>query len=316
MQTQNLETTILLTKNPADFRNRQVRIRRDDTRVYVTPEGDEHNFGAMLGYRKQPKTAEEVKVALAGEGAVFANIGVSNSLRLRHEGEDYQIVLRQARKNAGFEDVVLKLVSGYIPSAKLASPVLAGLDEIAEEFLPFTWKGTVVSGTYDGKSLPRPFASVLEYDQETTFTLTPRAPSGHAVDTRTVVMCGKELPFNARVFYAPATNSAQLIVHYDLQLDLAQLSDDQHTDPKLNAGCIAHIRHAEEEPGAVLNTYLDKQPLLMGKVRNNRLTGEFYTFREGTFRSMDTPLSESFAPSDDGVITAKNISLPRYLSQK
>ncbi|MCP6341460.1 hypothetical protein NL462_27270, partial [Klebsiella pneumoniae] len=61
----------------------------------------------------------------------LANLGVSVRLTLNWQNRDYWVLVRQRRRDRG--DVVLKLISGYVPAHELNLPLHTAIQEVAEE---------------------------------------------------------------------------------------------------------------------------------------------------------------------------------------
>lgn len=115
----------------------------------------------------------------------LANLGVSVRLTLHWQNKDYWVLVRQRRQDRG--DVVLKLISGYVPAHELNLPLHTAIQEIAEECLletPEGWLSGRFNDTAAGAllrraALPRSLAVSLE-------PLVRRGPPGalrdHATD--------------------------------------------------------------------------------------------------------------------------------------
>ncbi len=326
-----LESRILMTKNPAEFRTRQVRVRRENVTVYVEPEGPVIDFRTMGSYRK-PVPVEVMRQEIdSPQGHLFANLGVSAYMVLRHKNEDYLVAVGQVRKSEGFSDKVAKLLSGYVSAEFLAYPLESMLHEIAEEFLPVTAEGKFLSGEFYGERLPQPYKNVAEYADEKPFLLWDISQNLDSTDFRTVVVSGKPSYCLQQIYYHANVNGAQLVFPFSVQVDLDSIAGLSQSETELKP---AHLRHAEEkfEKGA-LNTYMDPLPLYLLKLEHGRPNGEVYTFLNGKLQpvAVKTSLVEEFAPVQpveekiilseafvpevhDGIIGANNISLKDYLA--
>ena len=70
------------------------------------------NFAQTLQRRKPVEVADPERFVLE-----LANLGVSVRLTLHWQNKDYWVLVRQRRQDRG--DVVLKLISGYVPAHSL-----------------------------------------------------------------------------------------------------------------------------------------------------------------------------------------------------
>jgi hypothetical protein len=83
----------------------------------------------------------------------LANLGVSVRLTLHWQNRDYWVLVRQRRQDRG--DVVLKLISGYVPAHELNLPLHTAIQEVAEECLLETPEGWL-GGRFNDTWLPAP----------------------------------------------------------------------------------------------------------------------------------------------------------------
>jgi hypothetical protein len=309
-----LESRILMTKNPADFRTRQVRIARDGNQVYILPEGPEIDFRTMGSYRKPVPVDVIQKEIDSPEGHLFANLGVSAYLVLAHKGDDYLVTVGQIRKSEGFSDKVAKLLSGYISAEFLNTPEDAILNEVSEEFLPMTWSGKFIPGYFYEENLPQPYKDIAEYAKESEFSLWASSNNSKNTDCNRAVFIDKKPVICApRIYYHANVNGAQLVFPLKAEI-FPGLAGISHAET-------AFLRHAEEKfEKGVLNAYMDPMPLYLLKLENNKPNGEVFTFLNGKLEPVDASglvLSEAFVPSvHDGIIGANNITLKDYLAQK
>lgn len=318
--TTGLESRILMTKNPADFRTRQVRVRRNADAVFVEPEGPEIDFNTMGSYRT-PVSVKQVLEEIEGNGHLFANLGVSAYLILRHNFDKYLVTVGQIRKTEGFSDKVAKLVSGYVSAEFLTNPLDSMLNEIAEEFLPVTKNGEFISGGFCGDKLPKPYKNVAEYTEEKPFTLCLASQSWPSTDYyRTVFISGNPSACLPKIYYHANVNGAQLVFPFEVHLFFEDLAEISQAETELKTNRAAHLKHAEERPeNGVLNAYMDPLPLYLLKLQSGKPNGEVYTFLDGKLQLVTevSVLSEAFVPAvHDGIIGANNITLQDYLAQK
>ncbi len=323
MPTTGLEGRLLIVKNPAEYKTQRVRIKRDAQNVYIAPEGDVINFQTMMGFRK-PTNVEDIQRGIdSNEGYLFANMGISAAVQLRLNGEEYAVAVAQARKDIG--DHVFKLISGYTPIETLTTPHDAMLTEIAEEFLPITWDGKFVSGVSAGKPMPRPYAQVNAYEDAHPFEVVSTEHASYnclSLDKRTLLMNGKEMQGNPRIYYQAPVNGAQLVFPVTINVDFDTIAGITHAETAPVSKRAAHLRHAEDKfAKGMLNAYLDPEPLCLLKLQDGKLTGEAYMFGASKLEKVDSTgfmLSEAFMPSSvhDGIIPQPNVSLADYLAKK
>ncbi len=310
-----LESRILMTKNPADFRTRQVRVSRDADTVFVEPEGPEIDFRTMGSFRK-PVPVEVIQKEIdSPQGHLFANLGVSAYIVLHDARNDYLVTVGQIRKSEGFSDKVAKLVSGYVSAEFLANPFESMLNEISEEFLPVTGEGKFLSGDFYRQKLPQPYKNIAEYADKNPFVLWVVSLNSQNTDShREVFTDGEPTPSAPRIYYHANVNGAQLVYPLRVDLLLEGLAGISQAET-------AHLKHAEEKfEKGVLNAYMDPLPLYLFKLEGNKPNGEVFTFLGGKLQKIDTDglvLSEAFVPAvHDGIIGANNITLKDYLAQK
>ena len=120
--------------NPKAFKTLSLAVEANHDGLSYQALGQPLNFSEMLE-RRQP-----IEIADAQQfSAKLANLGVSVRLTLNWQGQDHWLLVRQRRPDRG--DVVLKLISGYIPTHELALPLLTAVQEVAEECLIETPRG-------------------------------------------------------------------------------------------------------------------------------------------------------------------------------
>ena len=112
-----------LRREPADhFRTRRVRLQPTADGWDIQPVGEPLSFSELQALRQ---TGE---IKCQGNARIFANLGVSLQLVIHHQGRKALALVQQ-------QDV-LKLVSGYVPSCQLDSPLQTAWAELMEEVLP------------------------------------------------------------------------------------------------------------------------------------------------------------------------------------
>ncbi len=196
----------LIRKNPSNFKTLPLFVEATPEGLSYQSVGMPLNFAQILHRRKPVNVADAGRFALE-----LANLGVSVRLTLHWQNRDYWVLVRQRRQDRG--DVVLKLISGYVPAQELNLPLHTAIQEIAEECLLETPEGWL-GGRFNDTWLPAPYAAALHYREALPFRLTPL--SGSALPVR----CGAQpLMERPRAYVHLPTASLQLI--YDLRLDRA-----------------------------------------------------------------------------------------------
>lgn len=137
---------ILTRKNPSTFKTLQLLVEASPEGLRYQGQGMPLNFAQMLEKCTPLTVANNQRFSVA-----LANLGVSIRLTLNWQGRDYWVVVRQRRKDRG--DVVLKLISGYVPAHQLNLPLLTATQEMAEECLIETPEGWL-SGRFGDTWLP------------------------------------------------------------------------------------------------------------------------------------------------------------------
>ncbi len=198
----------LIRKNPSNFKTLPLYVE-------ATPEG--------LSYQSVGQAAEflpDPAASPSGDGRrhgalsslELANLGVSVRLTLHWQNRDYWVLVRQRRQDRG--DVVLKLISGYVPAHELNLPLHTAIQEIAEECLLETPEGWL-GGRFNDTWLPAPYSAALHYREALPFRLSPLSGSA-----RPVRCANLQLIERPRAYVHLPTASLQLI--YDLAPGRAQ----------------------------------------------------------------------------------------------
>ncbi len=272
---------LIARHNPKAFKTLPLTVEANHDGLTYQALGQPLNFGEMLERRKpiEIDDAQQFSVKLA-------NLGVSVRLTLNWQGQDHWLLVRQRRPDRG--DVVLKLISGYIPTHELALPLLTAVQEVAEECLIETPRGWL-GGRFADTWLPTPYAPALPYREDVAFRLTPR--SGAARPVRCGSLALLERP---RAYVHTPTASLQLV--YDLLLELPKECKAPslfHVDEKIENGQLL-ARLARQRPDLYLVALDDGKP-----------TGELYTLSAGQRLPVSTRglwLSESFARQDGWLV--------------
>ena len=107
----------LIRKDPSNFKTLQLFVEASPEGLNYQGLGMPLNFAQMLEKRKPVAVADNQRFAVE-----LANLGVSVRLTLCWQGREYWVLVRQRRADRG--DVVLKLISGYVPAHELNLPLL------------------------------------------------------------------------------------------------------------------------------------------------------------------------------------------------
>ena len=99
---------IISRKNPATFKTLPLYVEATPDGIAYQSLGRPLNFSEMLERRKPVELPDSQRFAVE-----LANLGVSVRLTLNWQGREYWLLVRQRRHDRG--DVVLKLISGYVP---------------------------------------------------------------------------------------------------------------------------------------------------------------------------------------------------------
>lgn len=253
------------------------------------------NFAQMRERRRPIEVGNNQCFNLA-----LANLGVSVRLTLSWQGREFWVVVRQQREDRG--DVVLKLISGYVPAHELNLPLMTAIHEVAEECLLETPQGWL-AGRYAETWLPTPYQGHLHYRESPVFRLSPLSGSARPV------RCGSlNLLERPRAYVHLPTASLQLV--YDMRLEVppgqAQLSLF-HVDERL-------------EDGQLVACLQRQQPdLYLIPLNNGTPQPALFSLQQGVLQPLDTQdlwLSESFAEQEGWVVRAERIRWEHWLQRQ
>jgi hypothetical protein len=286
---------ILIRKNPGVFKTLPLKVEASAEGLKYQPGGLPLNFSQVLERRKPIEIADPEHFSVE-----LANLGVSVRLTLKWQGRDYWLLVRQRRPDRG--DVVLKLISGYVPAHELNLPLLTAVQEVAEECLietPDGWLGGRFADTW----MPTPYQDSVRYLQNSHFRLSPRSGAARSVQSGNMALL--ERP---RAYVHLPTASLQLV--YDLLLELPKDARDislLHVDEHLEGEHLI-ARLERRSP----NLYL--LPLQQGKP-----TGELLILKKG--RLLPAPqrglwLSESFASQEGWLVREERIRWQDWLARQ
>ena len=284
----------LIRKDPSSFKTLQLFVEASQEGLSYQGLGMPLNFSQMLEKRKPVVVADSQRFAVE-----LANLGVSVRLTLSWQGREYWVLVRQRRADRG--DVVLKLISGYVPAHELNLPLLTAIQEVAEECLLETPEGWL-SGRFGDTWLPTPYQSSLHYRETAHFSLSPLSGAARPVQ------CGNlKLLERPRAYVHLPTASLQLV--YDLRLDLPKETRQLsllHVDEHLEDGqLIARLNRARPD-------------LFLIPLDQGRPTAELLTLKQGQLLPASTRglwLAESFAPQDGWLVHEERIRWKDWLAQ-
>ncbi|MCO7610158.1 metal ABC transporter ATPase [Pseudomonas chlororaphis] len=285
----------LIRKNPSNFKTLPLFVEATPESLCYQSVGMPLNFAQTLQRRRAVTVADNQRFALE-----LANLGVSVRLTLHWQNRDYWVLVRQRRQDRG--DVVLKLISGYVPAHELNLPLLTAIQEIAEECLLETPEGWL-GGRFNDTWLPAPYAGALHYREALHFRLTPL--SGAA---RPVRCANLQLLERPQAYVHLPTASLQLI--YDLRLEV----------PK-EAKSLSLFHVDERLEGDQLVARLDrKRPdLYLMPLENGEPCAELYTLKKDQLYPASTRglyLAESFAQQEGWVVREERIRWKDWLRQR
>ncbi|MBF8778921.1 metal ABC transporter ATPase [Pseudomonas fulva] len=285
----------LIRKNPSNFKTLPLHVEATAEGLTYQSIGMPRNFAQTQARRRPIQLPDHERFVVE-----LANLGVSVRLTLHWQHRDYWVLVRQRRQDRG--DVVLKLISGYVPAHELNLPLHTAVQEVAEECLLETPEGWL-GGRFNDTWLPAPYAAALHYREALPFILTPE--SGAALP----VHCGGlRLLERPRAYVHLPTASLQLV--YDMRLQV----------PK-EAKSLSLFHVDERLEGDQLVTRLDrKRPdLYLMPLEDGRPLAELYTLRKGELIPANTRglyLAESFAPQAGWVVTDERIRWKEWLRQQ
>ena len=285
----------LIRKNPSNFKTLPLHVEATPDGLTYQSIGMPLNFAQTLQRRKAIQVANPEHFV-----AELANLGVSVRLTLHWQGRDYWVLVRQRRQDRG--DVVLKLISGYVPAHELNLPLHTAIQEVAEECLLETPEGWL-GGRFNDTWLPAPYAAALHYREALPFVLSPASGAARPVHCARLTLL--ERP---RAYVHLPTASLQLI--YDLRLQVPKEAKSLslfHVDERLEGDQLV-ARLDRKKPDLYLMPLQDGQPL-----------AELYTLKKDQLLPASTRglwLAESFAPQVGWVVREERVRWKDWLKQQ
>ena len=286
---------MLKKNNPSNFKTLPLFVEATADSLTYEGVGMPLNFSQTLERRRQIAIDDPQRFAIE-----LANLGVSVRLTLNWQNRDYWVLVRQRREDRG--DVVLKLISGYVPAQELNLPLHTAVQEVAEECLMETPEGWL-SGRFKDTWLPAPYEGALRYRESANFTLSPR--TGAAKPVRCASLNLIERP---RAYVHLPTASLQLV--YDLRLEIPKEAKELslfHVDERLEKDLLV-ARLNRRRPDFYLLPLMDGKPV-----------PKLYTLKAGKLLPASTRgvfLAESFAPQDGWVVREERVRWKDWVAQQ
>lgn len=278
---------VLIRKNPTAFKTLPLLVEASPEGLSYQSVGRPLNFSEMLERRRPVSVDDPARFSLQ-----LANLGVSVRLTLAWQGQEYWVLVRQQRQDRG--DVVLKLISGYVPAHELSLPLLTAIQEIAEECLLETPEGWL-AGRFGDTWLPTPYQGSLRYREAVHFNLASLSGSAKPVQ------CGQmTLMERPRAYVHLPTASLQLV--YDMRLELPKETRELS---------LFHVDERLEEGKLVAQLDRSRPDFYLVPLQQGRPTAALFTLRKGQPVPASTRgicLSESFAGQDEWVVRDERIS--------
>ncbi|MDZ5109101.1 metal ABC transporter ATPase [Pseudomonas putida] len=285
----------LIRKNPSNFKTLPLHVEATPEGLIYQSIGMPLNF-AQIQQRRKPIQLPDVQRFVVE----LANLGVSVRLTLHWQNRDYWVLVRQRRQDRG--DVVLKLISGYVPAQELNLPLHTAVQEVAEECLLETPEGWL-GGRFNDTWLPVPYAAALHYRETPHFVLAPESGAARPVH------CGKLMLLERpRAYVHLPTASLQLI--YDMRLQVprdAKKLSLFHVDERLEGDQLV-ARLNRKRPDLYLMPLEEGQPL-----------AELYTLKKDELVPASTRglyLAESFARQEGWVVTDERVRWKDWVKQQ
>ncbi|UFH49735.1 metal ABC transporter ATPase [Pseudomonas sp. KNUC1026] len=285
----------LIRKNPGNFKTLPLFVEATPQALAYQSVGMPQNFAQTLERRQPIQIGDPEQFSTE-----LANLGVSVRLTLAWQGRDYWVLVRQRREDRG--DVVLKLISGYVPAHELNLPLHTAVQEVAEECLLETPSGWL-NGRFKDTWLPDAYAGALKYRETPSFDLIPKAGAA-----RTVLCGAQALIEQPRAYVHLPTASLQLV--YDLRLEV----------PKEAKGLsLYHVDERLENDQLVARLSRRRPDLYLIPLEGGNPLPELYTLRKGELHAAPTRglfLAESFASQEGWVVREERVKWKDWLHRQ
>lgn len=285
----------LRRSNPGNFKTMTLAVEASPEGLSYRGIGMPINFSQTLEKRQPIEVADPERFSLE-----LANLGVSVRLTLVWQGRSYWVLVRQQRVDRG--DVVLKLVSGYVPAHELNLPLHTAVQEVAEECLLETPEGWL-NGRFKDTWLPETYSGALRYRENASFILRP--DTGEALPVSSGSLTLIERP---RAYVHLPTASLQVV--YDLRLEVPKEARDlslYHVDECLEKGeLVTRLRRSHPD-------------LYLIPLKNGAPLAELYTLRKGKLIPAPTRglyLAEHFGRQEGWVVREERVRWREWLSRQ
>lgn len=277
---------VLIRKNPGTFKTLPLLVEASPEGLRYQSLGRPLNFSEMLERRRPVAVDDPIRFNIE-----LANLGVSVRLTLCWQGREYWVLVRQQRQDRG--DVVLKLISGYVPAHELSLPLLTAIHEVAEECLLETPEGWL-AGRFGDTWLPAPYQGSLRYRETVHFDLASLSGSAKPVQ------CGQmTLMERPRAYVHLPTASLQLI--YDMRLELPKEARELS---------LFHVDERLEGEELVARLDRSRPDLYLIPLHEGQPQDQLLQLRNGQLSEVSTRglwLAESFAPQEGWVVRDERI---------
>jgi hypothetical protein len=285
----------LIRKNPSNFKTLPLYVEATAEALSYQSVGMPLNFAQTLQRRTPVEVPDSERFSIE-----LANLGVSVRLTLSWQNRDYWVLVRQRREDRG--DVVLKLISGYVPAHELNLPLHTAVQEVAEECLLETPEGWL-GGRFNETWLPAPYADSLHYREALPFRLSPL--SGAARPVR----CGSlNLIERPRAYVHLPTASLQLV--YDMRLEVPK-------EAKLLS--LFHVDERLEKDQLVASLNRSKPDLYLIPLKDGQPCAQLFTLKKDKLQPAGTRgvyLAESFAGQEGWLVRDERIRWKDWVQQQ
>lgn len=285
----------LTRKNPGNFKTLPLAVDATPEALTYEAVGMPLNFAQTLERRKPVEVSDSERFRVE-----LANLGVSVRLTLNWRGRDYWVLVRQRREDRG--DVVLKLISGYVPAHEVNLPLHTAIQEIAEECLLETSEGWL-GGRFNDTWLPTPYDQALRYTEALPFRLSTRSGAARPVK------CGSlNLIERPRAYVHVPTASLQLV--YDLRLEVP---------PQAKALSLFHVEERLEKGELITRLSRSKPDLYLIPLKDGQPVAELYTLKKDKLHAASTRgvyLAESFAAQEGWLVRDERVRWRDWVTEK
>jgi len=297
---------ILATKNPAEFRTRQVKVQYKNNSLNMSPVGEEMNFQEM-GKKRQPVNPDKIYDNIMGEGHVLANLGIGGFLTISIDKRTYLLGCKQERVE--FKDTLFNPIGGYLESKHLIDPAIALDNEIAEELLPVKADERLVRFRSGEIDLPRPYEDIFQ-SSLMRFALTNPSSYEPRNLRHDLTLDERVLEGLPGLVFEAARNTAKLFFNYHIETNTFDFE---------SAGLsMAHAEDKFDPATKSLRVEMYPGKIYLIPVENTRLVDEVYFMENGRLVPISSKehstlkLSEAFSADERGFSTS-DITLRDFL---